>query len=362
MMFIINFIKDEVKRRKDYIRDAANENALNNFKTLRSASLMTIVLLVIFLVATPWLIRDWAPSMQHILFLPAVVILEVIIELYNKRSIKKEKEISFLCVLFEVTVLSFIVLIDAESDRGAPSSFISMMFIIFPLLFVFSFKTTYSVIGIFGILYIIAAHIWKESAFLYQHETFNAICAIAFSVFIEGIAMSIRIKEYDRRVKYEQISIRDPLLTEIYNKQSGQERIYKYLSSSHAVSAVLIVMDLDDFKQINDTYGHYKGDIVLRYAAMVLKKVFRAKDIVARFGGDEFMVLLCGGISKDELEKKCATVNRMFRKSVKEDLDIYASCSLGALVVNSQRVDSFDALFCQADRAGGGYKSHSFGC
>ena len=44
-------------------------------------------------------------------------------------------------------------------------------------------------------------------------------------------------------------------------------------------------------------------------------------------------------------------VNRMFRKYVKDDLDIYASCSLGALVVNSQRVDSFDALFCQADRA-----------
>ena len=65
----------------------------------------------------------------------------------------------------------------------------------------------------------------------------------------------------------------------------------------------MIVMDLDDFKDINDTYGHYAGDRALREVAAVLRTAIRPYDICVRYAGDEFIVVL-SGCSRDEAEQK----------------------------------------------------------
>ncbi len=54
----------------------------------------------------------------------------------------------------------------------------------------------------------------------------------------------------------------------------------------------LIMIDIDHFKKINDTYGHLAGDIVLRKTAEIMKSVVRSYDVVGRFGGEEFLVIL----------------------------------------------------------------------
>lgn len=94
--------------------------------------------------------------------------------------------------------------------------------------------------------------------------------------------------------KLEELSITDTL-TGIYNRRYFFERLNSEFlrSKRHNLSISLLMLDLDHFKHINDTYGHQKGDDVLRKISEILKRNRRANDIVARFGGEEFIMLLC---------------------------------------------------------------------
>lgn len=83
-------------------------------------------------------------------------------------------------------------------------------------------------------------------------------------------------------------------LTGLYNRRFGEQRLAAEVARSerrgHPVT--LLLLDLDDFKKINDTYGHAAGDQVLQYFASQLNNVIRGSDLAVRLGGDEFLVLL----------------------------------------------------------------------
>ena len=85
----------------------------------------------------------------------------------------------------------------------------------------------------------------------------------------------------------------DPL-TDLVNRRGLERELKRALAYAkrYGTSAVLVYLDLDGFKSINDRHGHAAGDAVLKAVAMVLSRQVRASDLVARLGGDEFVVLL----------------------------------------------------------------------
>ena len=92
-------------------------------------------------------------------------------------------------------------------------------------------------------------------------------------------------------------------LTGLYNRRRLEEELERHIAhgARYGVSGALLMLDLDDFKQINDGHGHRAGDQVLIAVAAVLRNRLRASDIVARFGGDEFAVLMpVGGAPEAE--------------------------------------------------------------
>ncbi len=99
------------------------------------------------------------------------------------------------------------------------------------------------------------------------------------------------LQEYSS--KLEEVSIRDPL-TRLYNRRKFEEFLRYEFSRSvrHKHSFSLIMIDLDNFKAINDTYGHPVGDMVLEQFADILRRHSRKSDLVARLGGDEFALIL----------------------------------------------------------------------
>lgn len=130
----------------------------------------------------------------------------------------------------------------------------------------------------------------------------NASLIALFGVIVSAVLfiltlMSIRFqKEQDHaRALLQQQAISDPL-TQLANRRHAVEcanlEINKAQRQGHSLSFVL--MDLDHFKKINDTYGHEKGDLVLKRVASVLNQLCRKTDVVSRFGGEEFLLILVG--------------------------------------------------------------------
>ena len=106
------------------------------------------------------------------------------------------------------------------------------------------------------------------------------------------------LEQYIRRLEtevksYENLAFTDPL-TGLYNRRMFLEIAKKKLSEAkrYEEPLSLIMLDIDHFKRINDTYGHDVGDIALKFLAEILKNNVRASDIVARWGGEEFIILL----------------------------------------------------------------------
>lgn len=115
------------------------------------------------------------------------------------------------------------------------------------------------------------------------------------------------------RAEMEHASLHDAL-TGLPNRRYLDTRLSE-LSMCHA-GAALLHIDLDRFKQINDTLGHAAGDAMLVHAAEVLRSNLSEDDFIARVGGDEFVVLISGGASNEELAKTAGNIVRTMSEPV----------------------------------------------
>lgn len=111
-------------------------------------------------------------------------------------------------------------------------------------------------------------------------------------VFLFVVTMLIG-KLMDEHRNVSQMAINDPL-TGLFNRAFLFKQIEKELDRAHRYGRAmsLVMVDIDHFKQYNDTFGHQQGDVVLREAAYILRSHVRTTDIVGRYGGEEFGVVL----------------------------------------------------------------------
>lgn len=148
--------------------------------------------------------------------------------------------------------------------------------------------------------------------------------------------------------KYKQLSEID-MLTDLLNRRAFQEQAQCNLKSSQTVA--FMMLDIDNFKQINDSFGHDIGDQVIKTLATTLQNSFRSYDNIGRLGGDEFAVMLNHGqMNKEQIMKKIVTFKQMLSQQIPDQKTLlYFSVSIGIAYTNGET--DFDKLYKCADIA-----------
>ena len=189
-----------------------------------------------------------------------------------------------------------------------------------------------------------------KPASVWQYDIFEAVVAVFFALAVDALTTALRIRDYEARMKYKLLSTRDAF-SDILNKRACKDSIVRYLNASAPKArCAFLILDLDDFKQINDTAGHLVGDAVLRRVGNMLQEAFRATDIIGRFGGDEFVVLAKGMTSYESVERKCRRIHERMAGLLADRGKTDVTCSIGAVLINEQSAD-YDSVFRQADAA-----------
>lgn len=141
-------------------------------------------------------------------------------------------------------------------------------------------------------------------------------------------------------------------LTRLLNRETLISEVEKDILNDPATRKAMYVIDIDEFKQINDKYGHYIGDILLQKTAAALKVLSVDKNIkLGRLGGDEFCVYYYGGPSNREIKEFGALLcNKLSLIAISDEVDYSISCSVGISRYPRNGMD-FVELYQRADNA-----------
>ncbi len=163
-----------------------------------------------------------------------------------------------------------------------------------------------------------------------------------------------RVKSYVQLSEFlKQAEIRGQKdgLTGLYNKNTTEEIIKKYFEKDAEIqSGALMIIDIDNFKSINDTFGHLYGDAVLTQLGNILKSIFQKSDIIGRVGGDEFFVFVKNYKEERILKAKAEEVCTQFRKRYEQD-GIFIDVSASVGIAEMSQVETFEDMYKFADIA-----------
>lgn len=174
------------------------------------------------------------------------------------------------------------------------------------------------------------------------------IAVFSGAVIIVNIVFRVRAREKNKALEDKADT---DLLTELNNKIATERKIKEYMMENPDAQGMMFVLDIDNFKKINDTKGHVFGDEVLRTLGMRIRAEFRVSDIIGRTGGDEFTIFLKNIKDDDLIEKEGKRVENFFRNFQAGDYVKYSvTASIGAAVYPRDGQD-FEELYKAADHA-----------
>jgi diguanylate cyclase (GGDEF)-like protein len=171
---------------------------------------------------------------------------------------------------------------------------------------------------------------------------------------VVSIAVSLLFLQQSRRREAQILHLsQTDSLTQLYNRRTAQAHLATLMQNPAGYPISVVLLDLDFFKKINDSYGHLTGDRVLKAVSQVLRDSLRKNDLIARFGGEEFLLILdgipCNAAEKVAERCRVLLMNATVLNDEGQQITLTGSFGVACILTGGQVV--IDDILRQADQA-----------
>ena len=326
------------------IERCSAEVSVKNTNNLRAFSVLGITMMSIA-IAFGWIMRDIFTFNTEFLIMWAYFIIMYLVIRFSGIYFKNATKAFYLWL---IPVMAMGIIIGTFGDPAQPSITIMVFLCVLPM---FILDKPWRIILFIlsnAAIYTVCCYVSKTIE-MFIADMIDLVLFTVLGLGVNCLILRDRIDNVEYAMEMKIMAETD-VLTELYNRRAGEERIR--LLINHFKMGMFLLIDLDNFKDINDIYGHANGDMVLKTIAACLKQSFRENDVVMRFGGDEFMVF-SQNLKDQENAKKC--IDRMMLQisdlTIPDIPDYRFSVSVGVTFTNSKDRKTFETAYQESDEA-----------
>lgn len=337
------------KKRKicsEYFESLTAEIIRTNIYNMMWSAIAGVFLLTFLILLTPYIMKDWEVTKEYYALYLIFFLFFAFSTVMLKCRINNYRLTQFICGLMYALLFVGFMFISIVPYPDSTQVYISLYIMIIPVLFITLPRTNTVLTILMAAGYIIAAYLCKPYDVACQ-DIFSVVAAVLFSRVLAYTVLFIRTEDFLIRKELKKEANID-MLTLLLNRKGGEYACREYIDLQEENHHYTVMMlDLDNFKAINDTYGHDKGDYVLKSFAAGLKKRLERQDVISRIGGDEFFILMKDVSNINKVKEKAEAIIKNSNRIGKE-MNIPLGCSIGIVIVREANL-SFESLYKMSD-------------
>lgn len=326
------------------IERCSMEVSIKNKNNLKSFAVLGIVMMS-FAIVFGWLMKDvFTFGAEFIIMWVYFILVHVAIKLLQKH-IKHSTATFYLCL---TPLMIMGIIIGTFGDSTEPSITIMVFICVLPMFILDKPWRIVLFILCTSVIYTICCYEAKANE-LFIADMIDLVLFTILGIGVNCLILRDRIDNVEHAREMRVISETD-VLTKLYNRRAGEERVMQLID--HGKNGMFMLIDLDEFKKINDNYGHTIGDKVLINIALCLRQSFRDDDVIMRFGGDEFAIFTPNVVSNEDIKVFIdLMMNKISDLTILDIPNYNFTISVGCTFVDSKDKITFDTIYFESDTA-----------
>lgn len=333
---------------RTYFKECIENVNKSNLYMMRKVCMYTSIIYSLLLILAHFVVPSFKIHGVHFLIIPLMIVYYFINLHLRKPWVHISTHMTgIICGIFYFSLVIIIMLFDAVAVSERPAVWTPLVIALFPMVYIDKMYKYGCEELIAIIIYAIIAYFHKQPE-LYIRELYMLVAAYVLSMLSAHIILVMRSREGLAMIELKELSSLDKL-THVLNKDALMQRMEShYEHKKPEESCAMLMIDLDNFKDVNDNLGHDSGDRLLERVGQLLIDNFRAYDIIGRYGGDEFVVLMPKMNDMTILEMRCRTL-QMFMTDINLGNGQPFTASIGAIIDGGNH--SCNEIFRMADDA-----------
>jgi two-component system cell cycle response regulator len=325
-------------------------DSLRSSSKITSYTALVIGFIMMLFLVNGYIVDDRTPYFLNIILIRMLVVIISVIIFTVAKKIKEYRNFIYLITFYQAVMVVYYIFVLTQYN---PLNYFSVLGLMVITLAIYILPNKIIISQIISIILSILFFIYpiKKIEGLEEYEFYKII--VYQIILLIYCNVNIYWTEFNKRKKFAanselmDLSVKDPL-TGIYNRLKFDDDINKWinLSERYGNPFSIILFDIDDFKEINDKYGHLAGDSVAIKIVETISKTIRDTDIFARWGGDEF-VLLLPNTDVQEAENMAERMRDCISNNLCDPIR-NITCSFG--VAAYEKNDTIQSLLNKADK------------